>query len=167
MSQELETVLPTLVKEAAIPDGNTGVAESRIKAVNYMELIPILIQAVKDQQKQIEELSAKLNASQQKAGSPTGMEVEIGLNDAASLEQNAPNPYTEATVVGYYLPVKVKSAVMQFATVDGKVLKTIEIPTRGKGSVKAHTPELLPGTYVYTLLADGKVVDTKRMQILK
>lgn len=47
IAQEVEIVLPQLVKET---DG--------IKAVNYNGLIGVLIEAVKDQQKQIEELKS-------------------------------------------------------------------------------------------------------------
>jgi hypothetical protein len=47
IAQEVENVLPQLVKET---DG--------IKAVNYNGLIGVLIEAVKDQQKQIEELKS-------------------------------------------------------------------------------------------------------------
>jgi hypothetical protein len=33
--------------------------------------------------------------------------------------------------------------------------------------INVYTPELVSGTYIYTMTADGKVVDTKKMQILR
>ncbi len=46
IAQEVEEVLPEIVKEG--PDGD--------KAVSYTELVPILTEAIKQQQKQIENL---------------------------------------------------------------------------------------------------------------
>jgi hypothetical protein len=81
IAQEIESILPDLVKEKAIPHLNATkrpdsdqVNESReaevLKTVSYIEIIPILVEAVKSQQieleKQkllIEELSKKLEAS--------------------------------------------------------------------------------------------------------
>jgi hypothetical protein len=51
IAQEVENVLPELVKKGK--NGN--------KKVAYMELIPVLIEAVKEQQKTISALSDKLN----------------------------------------------------------------------------------------------------------
>jgi hypothetical protein len=50
IGQEIEKVLPEVVKEN--PDGD--------KSVSYTEIIPVLIEAVKEQQKVIEELKAKI-----------------------------------------------------------------------------------------------------------
>ena len=50
IAQEIEKIIPEIVKEG--PDGE--------KSIAYTELIPILIEAIKTQQKQIDELKAKL-----------------------------------------------------------------------------------------------------------
>jgi hypothetical protein len=51
IAQEIEKVLPEVVKER--PDGS--------KSVAYMEIIPVLIEAIKEQQKEIEQLNKKLS----------------------------------------------------------------------------------------------------------
>jgi hypothetical protein len=51
IAQEVEKVLPDLVKEA--PDGT--------KTVAYTEIIPVLIEAIKEQQKEIEQLKKALS----------------------------------------------------------------------------------------------------------
>ena len=56
IAQEIETVLPGVVREDM--DGN--------KAVNYDEITPVLIEAIKEQQKQIEELKAEIEKLKQK-----------------------------------------------------------------------------------------------------
>jgi len=52
MAQEIEEVLPHVVKPAPF--------NKNYKTVQYEKLVPLLIQAIKEQQKQIEELKAKL-----------------------------------------------------------------------------------------------------------
>jgi hypothetical protein len=51
IADDVEKVLPEIVREG--PEGE--------KAVAYSEIIPILIGAIKEQQKQIEELKGLLN----------------------------------------------------------------------------------------------------------
>ena len=53
VAQELRKVLPSLVKEGNDPD--------KILSVNYTSLIPILTQAIQEQQKQIDELKTMVN----------------------------------------------------------------------------------------------------------
>jgi hypothetical protein len=40
---------------------------------------------------------------------------------------------------------------------------TIPIKSRGKDAVEIQTGELAPGQYLYSLIADGYKVDTKKM----
>ncbi len=171
IAQELEEVLPSLVREAAIPGGDKASGKETIKSVNYTELIPILIQAVKDQQKQIDALTAKLDntAKQQSEQDKAVSHLDIMLSDKdiAVLDQNYPNPFDKYTAIGYYIPAGVHTAVLQFASVEGRVVKAMEVPTRGKGIINVYTPELNTGTYTYTLIADGKVIDTRKMQIIR
>jgi len=51
IAQEIEEVLPEVVETR----------EDGYKAVNYKKIVPLLIQAIKEQQKQIDELSGKNN----------------------------------------------------------------------------------------------------------
>jgi hypothetical protein len=51
VAQEIEKVLPEIVEER----------ENGYKAVKYEKIVPLLIEAIKDQQKQIDELKNKLD----------------------------------------------------------------------------------------------------------
>lgn len=53
IAQQVEQVLPEVV--------HTGADEEQLKSVSYNSLVAVLIEAVKEQQKQIEELKEKLN----------------------------------------------------------------------------------------------------------
>lgn len=56
-AQEVEAVLPEVIADAPI-NGNFPGAD--YKTVHYEKLVPLLIEAIKEQQKQIDELKAKL-----------------------------------------------------------------------------------------------------------
>jgi hypothetical protein len=51
VAQEVEAILPEVVREG--PDGD--------KAVAYSEIVPVLIESIKDQQQQIEDLRAEVS----------------------------------------------------------------------------------------------------------
>lgn len=57
IAQELEKVFPELV--SVTPDDGDGIAD--LRTVSYTELIPILVKAIQEQQKQIEELQRAVN----------------------------------------------------------------------------------------------------------
>ena len=46
---------------------------------------------------------------------------------------------------------------------QGTLLKTYTITERGKSSLSIFGGELKPGMYLYSLVADNKEVDTKKM----
>jgi trimeric autotransporter adhesin len=64
-------------------------------------------------------------------------------------------------------PDEVISATVVVYNLEGKQLKDFRVQGRGKTSVKISGSELNAGMYLYALLVDGKVVDTKRMILTK
>lgn len=60
IAQELEEVLPNLVKNQVQMNGFGKEAQIEYKAVNYIGLIPVLTQALKEQQEYIESLEERL-----------------------------------------------------------------------------------------------------------
>jgi hypothetical protein len=71
IAQDLEKVLPELVVERVQPkspvSGDDDPGEPlTVKGIKYMELIPILIQAIKEQQETIEELQARVTELEKK-----------------------------------------------------------------------------------------------------
>ena len=61
------------------------------------------------------------------------------------------------------VPENVGFATVMIYNLEGKQMKNIQVNDRGKVSVKISGNELSAGMYLYALIADGKVVDTKRM----
>jgi hypothetical protein len=192
IAQEVETVLPTLIKPAIQPaiydsDGNVSIPSVEFKAMNYTELIPILVAAVKELNQSNKDLAGQLQALQDccnASGEPAPMTPQgdnggnpmklvhpnhvVELNNyAIVLDQNSPNPFAEQTTITYKIPVDVKDAQLFFYDNNGRVLKVVQITERGEGSLLVYASNLSSGTYTYSLVADAKLIDTKKMHCQK
>ena len=85
----------------------------------------------------------------------------------ASLSQNIPNPWSVTTTINAFVPQAVSKAVLGIYDLTGKEVKEINITDRGKVSINLKSYDFVPGIYIYTLLNDGNVVETKRMLLTK
>ena len=86
----------------------------------------------------------------------------------ASLDQNAPNPFTGSTVIGYSLPKGTSSAKLQITDINGNVLGIIPLSgSAGKSTVTASLSGYAAGTYMYSLIVNGQLVGTKQMTAIR
>jgi hypothetical protein len=92
-------------------------------------------------------------------------ELKISLSNANSLilTQNVPNPFAESTVIEYSVPATVAKAQIHFYNSEGKIINSVDIIERGNGKLTVFANDLSSGIYTYTLVADGKIVATKKM----
>lgn len=156
IAQELEEIVPEAVRTT-----HTGT-----KAVAYAELVSLLIEAIKEQQIQIEELRSSVFPSRLRSGSSETNATSTAsatVIEGCKLFQNIPNPFSVNTDITYYVAEEVFKAVLYIYDMQGKQIKSIPINQKGHGNVTISGSELYPGMYLYTLIADGKEVDTKRM----
>jgi len=156
LGEQLEEIFPELVY----------VDENGTKYINYVEMIPLLIQS-------INELQGRL-ASLERVESP--ME-RVAANDATSVEsaapvvvaklaQNTPNPFTERTTIRFTLPKDVQNAYIYIFDMTGKMQKQLPIDASMQ-SITINGYELSAGMYIYSLVVNGKEIDTKRMILTK
>jgi len=156
VAQDVEKVLPNLVYH----DDSTS-----NYGINYTDLIPLLTSAIQEQQKIIEELILEISVikelkSTQK--SLSDIENTSTINEP-ELYQNIPNPFSKATLIKYKLPQGIKTAFILIHDMTGKQLKTFELKDTGESSITIRAGELNVGMYMYSLLVDNKLVDTKQM----
>jgi hypothetical protein len=125
-------------------------------------------------QKEIDELKTMMQQMQQCSpcnGTSASLKSVNSYNaiitDAASLEQNIPNPFTNTTTIGYSLPNKFSSAQIVITDKNGKTLKAINISGAGKGQVNVDASVLASGAYNYALYVDGKFIASKQMVLAK
>ena len=162
LAQNVKEVFPQLVHT-----DNSG-----YMYVDYIGLIPILVQsinelraelaAVKGEKQQEENTAPMLQAPQQTSNN----EIAASLNDA-KLYQNAPNPWNSETVIRYSLPQSVSRADIYIYDMQGAQLKCIPAQGRGESQVTLTASDLKAGMYLYALVADGALIDSKQMILTK
>lgn len=142
--------------------------------VDYISMIPLLVNAIGELNAQIEELKAEnseLNQAVINAQSPAldynqpSQIADDFLRNA--LYQNRPNPFTTSTTITMSLRNDVTEAVLYIFDMQGSLLKTIPVTDRGNVSVTIEGGELNAGMYIYSLIADGNEVASKRMILTK
>ncbi len=79
------------------------------------------------------------------------------------LYQNNPNPFNQATTISFTIPEIVGKAMLYIYDMQGVQINSYVVNERGLSNIKVQGNELQPGIYLYTLIADGREVDTKRM----
>ncbi|MCC6584586.1 MAG: T9SS type A sorting domain-containing protein [Chitinophagales bacterium] len=127
-----------------------------------------LQKAVADQQKQIDELKAiiaEMSKDVDKCCTKTsGNAVEdFPMSKNITLYQNVPNPFTIGTDIKFFIPETVKQAALVIYDLNGREIRKIDINERNESVIKIQGKELAAGMYIYTLIADNKEVDSKRM----
>jgi hypothetical protein len=85
----------------------------------------------------------------------------------AILYQNNPNPANDETSIGYYLSDGTVSAQIVFFDMYGKEIKRVDLENRGNAKLDVNTKDLDAGIYSYSLIVDGKVMDTLKMMRTK
>ncbi len=94
--------------------------------------------------------------------------VENNANVAtntAYLSQNIPNPFDNTTNISYFVPFVNSNANIVISNATGQILENRSIDKFGQGSIIINKGRMSTGIYFYTLYADGKKVDTKRMVV--
>lgn len=152
--EDLKKVFPELVYEKE--DGNYG--------INYIEMIPLLLKSINELNYRIVELEK--TGEEMRSRSSYKSAVQGNLLSAAKLFQNTPNPFNESTKISFILPENTTNAYIGIFDMTGKMLKKIAISPE-ETSVSINGWELGEGMFLYTLMVDGRDIDTKRMLISK
>lgn len=162
IAQEVQEIYPDLVYK----DGDG------MLSVDYIGLIPILIESLKELNKQVEALTIANSESSTQFKIKSG---GIGTNSipgqdsdsAPSLEQNAPNPFSTETTLNYFLPASTQDASIFIYDMNGSQLKNYQLSERGYSQIVIQASELNAGMYLYALIADKQLIDSKRMILTK
>ena len=152
IAQEVQKVYPELVYERGDK-----------LSINYIELIPLLIMKIQELSEEVEDLktNSKGKTLAHKKNSTDEETIE------AVLYQNNPNPFSIDTEIGYLLPTSTQSATLYVYNMNGTQVAEFPLTSFGKGSVVIPASNIEAGMYLYSLIADGQIIDTKRMILTK
>ena len=173
IAQEIEKEFPELVMMDSL---------TMTMAINYDAMIPVLIEAIKEQhtiinshEKRITQLERKIETMTNGRGRDSNKkssEAEGGIKSAGEeddilqntvLYQNTPNPFNQTTTIRFTIPESVSKDMLYIYNMQGVQINSYAVNERGNSSLEIQGNELEPGMYLYTLIADGKEVGTKRM----
>ncbi|MFK7971603.1 MAG: tail fiber domain-containing protein [Bacteroidia bacterium] len=173
LAQELKEVAPNLVE----------MGEDGYYAVDYVSLVPVLVEALKEKDTQINAIEETVNQQQEdinflkeelaRLASSIGADQapvdgkrvgSVGV-ESPVLFQNAPNPFRELTTLRAFIPAEVKQANIIIYDLQGKEVQRKAVEARGMTEVLINGSTLAAGTYLYSLIADEITIDTKRMTL--
>lgn len=171
--------------------GNQIDASYQFKTLDYEKFVPILIAGMQEQQGNIDSLVTLTNdqdsinsnleirlaalencineanlCSQQARvidDANNGQTIELSNLNAIILDQNLPNPFAENTTITYSIPDDVMDAQLLFYDMNGRIIKQVNITDRGESKLTVYGDNLEKGIYTYSLIADGKLIATKKM----
>lgn len=185
-AQDIANLLPEIIDTAGIDTF----------AIDYDQIIPFLVAAIKEQQIMIERIknnTESLNVDKSKqfyTNTIDSLFIEINrlknkvesccqfnydklfLKDEllithSTLMQNRPNPFSEKSTIKFNIQQNFNSALIAIFDMQGTLKKTISINKKGEGEVIINGFELEPGMYLYSLIIDNTEIDTKRMILWK
>lgn len=158
-----EEQFPTLVSTDG--EGN--------KYIDYVSLVPVLVASIQEQQQIIESQNAIIEdiRTQMYKMQDTLHQLVLRRDSLATatnshLDQNIPNPFDEGTNIGYYISTDATMATLYIFNMSGILIDAINITQFGTGSIDFDGSLLPEGMYVYTLVVDGNIADSKRMMIM-
>jgi hypothetical protein len=143
-------------------------------AVNYMGFIPLLIKGMQEQQSQLQQQQTEIETLKAALASSSTVQSEkpVVTKDARFkssqfvLEQNTPNPFSSTTTIRYALPDGIRNATLAVFDLNGRMLLQYN-NLNGSAQLTINGNTLQAGMYIYTLLAEGQEVASKRMILTK
>ena len=151
--------LSVLVEEqqVAIEDRDANIQNQQTIIENQQANIETLQSDVAE----LKELVSQLIKNQQAST------TQAVIINNARLGQNLPNPFTSSTKIPYTVPTSSKKANILIHSINGQLIKTIAINSFGEGMLELQTTGLSKGQYTYSLEVDGRLVETKQMQLVR
>lgn len=159
-ASQLKVAFPKLVQQDE--EGNYS--------INYVEMIPLLVKGLNEMSAKIEILEHKLaekTHSRNVKSETTSIADVPNEIDMVRMDQNKPNPFSESTVIGLNIPEKTQKANIFIYDLSGKQVKNVQVSERGETNITVYAKDLNAGMYIYSLVADGRVVVTRRMMVDK
>jgi len=191
VAQELEQVLPDMVRDVFIPSETDSTGQElqgsmSVKAVKLDGILPLVVAAMKEQQMIILAQQEAMNEVQQRldemqhalaacCANPDGSRMQAPTNSPEpALDDRGddrklrivPNPFNESTTVYYTLERGGRTQLMANSA-DGRELRVLQEANLAAGDYQFqwHTAALAPGMYYITLLLDGQPVVKKAVKV--
>jgi hypothetical protein len=140
--------------------------EGGLYGLRYSDFVVPLVKAVQEldaKTKEIDELKNELAELKQLVSKLAGGQTINTSLTGGSLLQNAPNPVRGTTSIQYSLPEGSSRAQLLLTDALGRTIKVIQLTS--SGVVNVDVSALSSGLYNYSLVVDGKTLQTKKMTV--
>jgi hypothetical protein len=165
ISQEMAEVFPELTRDITKPvfdkDGKI-VSELSFKAINYVGMISILTEAIKELN--VELIAVRQDLDDYKANDVVRSQLFQSQNsiNGYSIEQNVPNPFSDKTSIRFQLAPGVESSTLSIFNLNGTFVKDYSLEGNS-GEVEILASEIGKGMFIYSLNQNGQEIISKRM----
>jgi len=152
---------------------NVPINDNDVYNLSYGEFVVPLVKAVQELSSENENLRKEINQLKETVYSSTSegsVRISIDENTAMNgslLGQNIPNPADKSTVIPFRVSKNCNSASIVITEMaSGKIVKAIPVSC-SETHLVVEAGTLASGTYTYSLLVDGKTLDSKQMIFAK
>ena len=121
-------------------------------------MIPLLIQSIQELKRELDSTKDELSVLQ----TVTNV-AKRETGTGAVLCQNTPNPFRESCLIKCKIPQNSSTAIMYIHDVNGRQIDAVSITERGDVYIKIEGSLFDAGSYVYSLVVDGQLIDSKKM----
>ncbi len=83
------------------------------------------------------------------------------------LEKNFPNPFSQNTLIGYLAPAQAQEVGVVITNLQGIEIHRFDHLQSGQGKIEITAGSIPDGTYIYTLVVDGKAVAAQKMVLTR
>ena len=138
-------------------------------SVDYIGVIPLLVNAIQELKGRLEQVEAEKEMATpavNHAPAVTATADVLAAPAAEVLSQNDPNPFSSDTRIAYNLPEGTQQAAIYIYDLQGKQVKRLDVSPAETGTM-LHGGDLQAGMYIYSLIADGKELASKKMILTK
>ena len=160
LAQDVEKIYPNLVQYSKDED---------LLRINYLGFIPEFAKAIQELSAEDEQLKSEITYLKSNCCNNNSDYKSDNINDngKALLYQNTPNPFTSNTTISFFIPKSVKTADLYIYNLNGVQIIHSLITSREQGSYTLNGNDLEAGMYIYTLVTDNNIIDSKRMILTK
>ncbi len=118
---------------------------------------------IKILQEQLDELTNQNSAQAE------SIHITLLNNDDTTpfMSQNIPNPTSNTAKINYFIPTSAVNSEIRFYSLGGQIMKSVSLEPIGAGVIDISLSDLKSGSYMYSLIVDDQLIDTKTMVVVK
>ena len=155
IADEVKEIMPEAVQPTFTETGELADYD----VMNYNMIIPVLTEAIKEQQSTITRLEERIARLESQKGSSSS---NINTNSSIGLQQNRPNPFVGVTSISYDIPLNMDNAQLVIYNTAGRVIEIFDLST-GKGEINFDASNTGSGVYYYAIERNGQSLARKKM----